>query len=705
MGLFNKIFAWTVFGCVGLSSAEPSPEGSNGRERLEQGAVSFSEISQKLSADVGEDGCYLSTGIGSSQYTVAMFVAPGAQECRFACQMNHNCTHFTYSLTGNVCYLKSGAAIERAVGGDFTGLPSCDSTCYLNGVTFWSADDATAPLTTSGPTLCHLQCNQTSGCSVWTWIPESKKCYLKRGPNSNSFRQDENFPNAISGPKFPCELAQSLLYEGGMFDQPWSRERILTSLPNSTSSDLENSCSSPLETGSDASGFQAVKVGSIAECRSACRGLPQCTHIVYFPKSQLCEIKVGQPRHNVTYNAVVASRSCDISCFRTGIDFGGNTIGEIGAPRVTDCQSYCYSRDDCKVFIYDTQKKKCYLKSYGFSLNLGPGPNLIVGPREPCNEGGDLYESVRKDRAILVEAVPPHLSIYPLSKDDCLTHEDGSAEAGCDSSCFSVSFTYASPDITELPATSAFECRGQCEANDECLVFVFDPPAGKCHLKGLGFSWSKTVLPNGGLITGPKKACSSGVILKDVEEHDRQVTLRGQVLEAYLNSDNTAPGYKCLKRNFGSRCKNQKVVSNLTLEQCLDQCRKESKCNHITYNTASKNCHLKFGLLELYTYPNDITGSPYCDIGCFERSVNYRGEVELMSRIVNVPNDCQALCQGHPECVYWVYWSHEKKCFLKPGTRMLQQKVIGDDYRIISGPKYPCIKGDTLAKLEQQYSS
>merc|ERR1711957_351272 len=134
-------------------------------------------------------------------------------------------------------------------------------------------------------------------------------------------------------------------------------------------------------------------------------------------------------------------------------------IGSVidGLASVNDCQAKCGANAHCKIFVYDPQDKKCWLKcAVGVDCSGANGATEDSGPSDRYMSGSNLPQPANcADQA-------------PTTAASCFATHD-----------------YNMGDIGSVidGLASVNDCQAKCGANAHCKIFVYDPQDKKCWLK------------------------------------------------------------------------------------------------------------------------------------------------------------------------------------------------------------------------------
>jgi PAN domain len=107
-------------------------------------------------------------------------------------------------------------------------------------------------------------------------------------------------------------------------------------------------------------------------------------------------------------------------------------------------------------------------------------------------------------------------------------------------------------------------------------------------------------------------------------------------------------------------------------QQCIDMCNNNELCYGISYNKRGQNCELmgESALDELYRSPEGLVDHEWDQwVSSYIEDKGIKpGRMDgqnLEERQVHDQNECNIICNDHPECYAWSYNNNTKQCNLK----------------------------------------
>ncbi|PFH35764.1 PAN domain-containing protein [Besnoitia besnoiti] len=643
--------------------------------------------------------------------------SPGV--CQSLCQTTPGCRYWTWQLAGNVCELKSGAALSgRLQNAETTHLISgpkfCSALtagCYEIDVDYWGHDiQKIEDGSIANASVCQGFCQRTTNCRFWTWVSATRSCYLKNVYGVHGRRRDSTTGGMVSGPAF-CPI-QPQCFEDSVDYTGYDVEKI--------------------ETG---------RVTTPTMCQTLCQQRNLCRFWSWVSPTKNCYLKsqfalMGRRDDTSTAGIVSGPKYCTPppeDCHEYGYDYVGHDVtkivtGSVKSPNT--CETLCERDADCFYWTWDRRTDNCYLKD-----QYAP-QGRIQGPQTLSLISGSLgFSATFKGRF----------------SDACV--EDEVAYAGYDLPT-SVSVVGMSLGTVSGKHNGALVCQTMCRATESCFFWSYDQAANRCFLKNqyalegrLRDESTKTFVSGGRDCVPKPSQCHEldveyrGYDLKKIETqqiasyHICQEMCRAtegchfwswssQTLSCHLKTDQAfrgrvedelSVGYvsgpkrcwpggaSCWEYGvdfYGSDIRKIEDESVKSAALCQGLCKVQSFCEYWTWVTDTNSCYLKTsaapsGRRQDSTTTGMISGPRECPAAqtdCFDLNIDYYGNdvQKVEDGSVATANECQWLCQRQPDCYFWTYLTDRRFCYLKnfsaAGTRVPQTSAI-------SGPKNCYISG------------
>ncbi|EPT26742.1 PAN domain-containing protein [Toxoplasma gondii TgCatPRC2] len=638
--------------------------------------------------------------------------------CQAMCAVSPSCYYWTWVPQTGSCYLKDQLAPQNRVQDDtakgmVSGPKTCGPSptiCLEYGVDYVGYD--IEKVETGGVQYaqeCQRLCYEKEGCYFFSWVSETRNCYLK-GPAALTGRKlDSTTVGIVSGPKTCGSIIQPLPPSSG-------------------------SC---YESGVDYTGFDVEKLETTSKispqhCQMACFQHAQCFYWTWTPTSEgnFCYLKsnlapIGKRRTPETQSFVSGPKRCPSSgstqtCFENDFDYYGNDIEKIEDGSIQSdiaCQQACAHLKGCAFFTFSRQQKWCYLKSY----------KALAG-RRASSVTGDLVSG------------PAHCSYFQNPDTSLNCYEQDVDLVGSTLKVVSIG-----------RVTSPVMCQQLCGLWGMCMYFTWSSLDKSCALKtGTALHGWKKDETTKGLVSGPKKCGESQVpcqeagvsypgynIMRITSGHvrspamcqklcqttpgcrywtwqptDNACELKGRAaLTGRQQNDETrqmisgpkfcsavtAGCYEVDVDYWGNDI--QKLEDELVASPsiCQGYCQRRTDCRFWTWVSATQSCYLKnvngvYGRRRDSTTGGMVSGPAFCpqQPQCFEDSVDYTGyDLEKVETgKITTPAMCQTLCQQRDLCRYWSWVSHTKNCYLKGQFALMGRRDDSSTSGIVSGPQY-----------------
>lgn len=132
---------------------------------------------------------------------------------------------------------------------------------------------------------------------------------------------------------------------------------------------------------------------------------------------------------------------------------------------------------------------------------------------------------------------------------------------------------------------------------------------------------------------------------------------------------------------------------------CQQACQNELDCNFFRFNLTNNTCFLLTTVLhEDVSAIGIISGSKFCNTGCFETHTDFKG-VDLTSQLfVGSAADCQRRCQKKDGCSFFTYNHLFLLCVLKSSVYIVHTNTFLAPLST-SGPKFcsgGCFQANTI---------
>lgn len=123
-------------------------------------------------------------------------------------------------------------------------------------------------------------------------------------------------------------------------------------------------------TGFDFNGldYTSYSANTKKECINKCSNDSRCKAFTFNINSNLCWLKSSIPPHLVRADGAFTGVKYEIPThvfnFNYFVDFNGSDVGSYN--NISDyvaCMNICDKDDECRVFTYNVNSKRCYLKS------------------------------------------------------------------------------------------------------------------------------------------------------------------------------------------------------------------------------------------------------------------------------------------------------------------------------------------------------
>ncbi|CBZ54555.1 hypothetical protein NCLIV_049840 [Neospora caninum Liverpool] len=626
--------------------------------------------------------------------------------CQAMCSVSRSCYYWTWVPTTGSCYLKDKLAPKNRVQdetskGMVSGPKVCGpspTVCLEYGVDYLGYDiEKVETGAVHYAQECQRLCKEKDGCFFFSWVSETRNCYLK-GPGALTGRRlDATTVGIVSGPK-QCGST-------------------ITPLPPSSAC-FENDFD---YFGNDIERIENGSIQSAAACQQACAQLKGCAFFTFSTQRNWCYLKSykalgGRRASSVTGDLVSGPADCSyfqnsdssLGCYEQDVDLVGSTLKVVSTGKVTSpmmCQQLCGLWGMCMYFTWSSVDKSCALKTatalHGWrkddtTKGLVSGPKNCREPHVPCQEIGVSYPGYNLMRITdghvrspamcqkLCETTPgcrywtwqQTANVCELKSRAALagrlqnagTSQMISGPKFCSAvipECFEDSVDYTGYDLEKVETgkiTTPVMCQTLCQQRELCRYWSWVSPTKNCYLKSqFALMGRRDDASTSGIVSGPQYCASSPTECHeygyDYSGHDVTKIVTGSV-----KSPNT----------------------------CETLCEHEPDCFYWTWDRQANNCYLKdqyapHGRIQSSQTVSLISGglgssntfkSRFSD-ACVEDEVAYVGyDLATAARVVgtslgNVRGKhngslvCQTMCHATDSCFYWSYDQAANRCFLK----------------------------------------
>ncbi|PHJ23789.1 microneme protein, partial [Cystoisospora suis] len=267
-----------------------------------------------------------------------------AQQCQSLCAENNQCYFWTFIPSKRNCYLKAYGATQgrvshsEAVSGPKYcapgGLPCHEVDVDYYGYDIKKVEDGSV----SSFAECQSICHSLMDCKHWTWISESKNCYLK----SEYATLGRIYAPGVYPPHPPvCPP-----------DRPCPTTTTTTELPPAPEECLQH-------TEFTVKSIRLRWTSDVLSCQLICKELPECEFFTYYYISHICALKdktagsTGRPNRT----AVSGHRDC-VSALTFGdlieenAEYSEPHFLALPAASVIQCRILCLATQGCNYFSF-----------------------------------------------------------------------------------------------------------------------------------------------------------------------------------------------------------------------------------------------------------------------------------------------------------------------------------------------------------------
>lgn len=577
-------------------------------------------------AHVGVLGARLST---QSAYTY--------EDCQLICLMQQGCSHWTLDTIASVCTLWSSFAAYTKGTGTYS-LVSGPVLCESEQVCFEEGDFAGYDIEkietgeVRSPSECLDRCRANNECHFWTWVADTKFCYLKSSDAVLGKKSDLTSLGMYSGPK-KC----SITYGGCVkLNAIYQGTRIM----------------------------EMPQPDYIA-CAAACKSAPNCAYWNYFSDHKHCQLQApgASVRYETLGGTLSGTRYCprntdtaDDSCFEEGIRYAVDKVVSVkeGVSSARDCYASCQAEPTCEWFSY-VNWEQCYLLP-GVQPRVVYDTMSVSGPSScPDKLERLVYKGRKYTEANIVEK-----NSFVYTPSACAKHCDNSRrckfwsylEGRSDENCFlfdgsSSQGTVAANATSGEQTPRPFLARNCTFTKPIGSAFIPTPSdcQVECRLHQDCAFWSWFVRKEGEALVG---------ICEFFRRGSRQVA----------NDDsNSICGSAWAPENLKY---NQKGANGATKQEassissCEAQCENNMGCKLWTLDTN----------LQCNTYEDPTTAAEEGHISARKpekpprTSKCVQNGKDWPPRHADSVEECQKICVEHGECFFWSYDLTSKDCSL-----------------------------------------
>ncbi|HEX2644869.1 MAG TPA: PAN/Apple domain-containing protein [Thermoanaerobaculia bacterium] len=211
-------------------------------------------------------------------------------------------------------------------------------------------------------------------------------------------------------------------------------------------------------------------------------------------------------------------------------------------------------------------------------------------------------------------------------------------------------------DYTSFRGRDLNECQRACNRESRCRAYTFDTRSGDCYLKSRVNKGQR----DGGMVTGYKTDGGAG------ETRPPYPGGGGGSLTEESGRDRKGNDYD----SFRSR----------SLDDCKQECRRDSRCQAYTFIRSSRECYLKNRINSARDNYDAVTGyksdSDYGSGGGLARlteeyGVDRKGNDYDSFRVRNL-TECKQECRDASRCQAYTYIQTTRECFLKDRVNSAQ---------------------------------
>lgn len=424
---------------------------------------------------------------------------------------------------------------------------------------------------------------------------------------------------------------------------------------------------------------QKTGVKTYEECRTLCLENRRCNWQTYNTRSRICYMKGARGGNlAVAKNGdITAPKFCDSSCYQKDTEISGTPIATFD-----DCQSayvchhFCYTTHGCEHWNWSGETKQCavygggeqtqerHAEGFWSGTRRGCGSEsaYAAGPGNTCtapNVGASMLESevfqtitqvttVESCQEACRNTMECKAALFDEAKSSCelmrKLHQLGDSQGktlllpACGAECFKHGQKLSSEGAALGFAPDAYFCQALCQARPNCNGFTWQAGTGACTAHGN----DSDLIRDWSAVSGPRQSCTANRVNPDPGSCD-QMDISADISVEIRGESNVA-----------------------AYEDCRMLCLENDKCNWLTYNAATKTCHLKTsrGALKFYK-KGDRTSPKLCDSSCFQKDIELGGTtIDTIPESLNA-HHCHYECFMNKQCQFWSWNVQSKECTLR----------------------------------------
>jgi hypothetical protein len=478
---------------------------------------------------------YPFTLMTGNEYGSKSYQIPSASVCQSSCDASESCAAFVYDSDKQTC------SFHKAIGTQFTvnkPKSSTSTTYYKSPPGFLTVPSTTVPS---------------------DFVP------LNKGSNPTTRPGQTTVPNGTQAPSkvgSPLDCASLCLDTSGCFGYTFGTQTGMCSLYGkevnssllfapSTTTDLAllNVVVETDKNYKDIAYQSLDAVNSVQQCMKACYSNPTCagfTYNTFDPKNKVCDLKPRMTtqednKNFVSYTMPKTFYNTYVSTVYGSTDSTTTTTSPITVNgwKTSDpitMATQCNSDSSCLGFMKDDQSQFIRIKS----------SNLLSRPTYSSGVGTTISTYFKQ-------------GTDPFAINNFLAIPLTSLEGG---------------DVdkdAEFTDTNATSCASLCQANNQCIGFVYDKSTN-CTLKKMLGKGTK-------ILKGDPNATT------------------------YISQP---PGYTATLNKMVPSIPSDMTLNNATPKSCVDACSLRSSCTGFAYLHGTNQCYLKEGDLSKPTEDNNF---------------------------------------------------------------------------------------------------
>ena len=288
----------------------------------------------------------LREGIFFSGADLRNLIVENKEECIRHCVDTDSCKSISFRMSDKRCYLKSrrGGSVPSINAGYSSMNMECDNSkmtnleCFREGYNFYGADMGNLVVADEQECLGH--CRDTEDCKAVTFLPTSKRCYLKN-------RRGGAYPRPQTGYN-----SMNLVCDNGPVKLDCLRRGV-----NFPGADIGN-----------------LIVANEEECVRHCRDTENCKSITFRESDHLCFLRHKRggsylqhlPGHNSLNLECENGKLEQLSCPVEDEKFPGHDLRSAVVEDVDTCLQWCRDTEGCAAASFNQVDNRCYMKTRKF---------------------------------------------------------------------------------------------------------------------------------------------------------------------------------------------------------------------------------------------------------------------------------------------------------------------------------------------------